>query len=85
MEFFVILAIIILSYMFLRFINRVLYRLQHPPFDANAYYEAMLDTVNKYRDNEHPTKAERIRNDIAELKKRKDVRQAIETELNIKM
>lgn len=85
MEFIIILVLIIVSYIFLKFIYRVLYRIQHPPFDYEKYNRYMLDTLKKYKEKEGPSKVELLKKSFAELKREQEVRRAIESELNVKM
>jgi len=85
LELLLILALIIVSYIIIRFINRVLYILQHPPFDNEIYHKTLIETLNKYREHEGPTRIERLKKANAELKHNRDIRQVIEKELNIEM
>jgi len=85
MEFIIILSVIFLAYWLINKITRVLYNLQHPPFDVEAYNEAALKALEKYNGDEASERLENLKKANEDLKERKKVREAIENELDIKM
>jgi len=85
MEFIIMLGVIFLTYWLINKLTKLLYKLQNPPFDAEVYNEAVLNTLEEYSGDKSTERLENLKKANKTLKERKEVRKAIENELNIKM